>query len=76
MKQAHESKHSGFRLNGFWTTDAAKLAKTIKLRCVICRYLDKQPIRQIMGGFPAEQMINPMAWGEVEMDLFGPFVFS
>ena len=80
MKQAHESKHSGveetvarFRLNG-WTTDAAKLAKTIKLRCVICRYLDKQPIRQIKGGFPAEQMINPMAWGEVEMDLFGPFV--
>ena len=79
MTQAHVQKHSGvdetvapFRMNGYWMTEAAKLAKTIKSKCVVCRYLNKLPIKQRMGGIPQEQMISPMAWGEIELDLFGP----
>ena len=81
MEKAHQDKHSGieetvarFRMNGFWTPKAAKLAKSVKLKCVICRYLDKHPICQTMGGIPRDQVISPVAWGDVEMDLFGPFV--
>ena len=63
-----------FRLMGYWTTEAAKMAKVIKSRCVTCRYLDKRPISQLMGSIPKEQLISPMAWGDVELDLFGPFL--
>ena len=51
MTQAHNKKHSGieetvaqFRLSGYWTTEAAKLARNIKSNCVTCRILDKKPI--------------------------------
>ena len=81
MEQAHKRKHSGveetvcqFRMSGFWTVRASKLAKKVKSKCVTCRILDKQPVHQAMGGIPSQQVINPMAWGEVEMDLFGPFL--
>ena len=81
MEQAHRRKHSGveetvaqFRMSGFWTIRAAKLAKLVKSKCVTCRILDKQPIHQAMGGIPTQQVLSPMAWGEVEMDLFGPFL--
>ena len=81
MEQAHSKKHSGiagtvaeFRMMGYWTTKATILAKSVKGKCVICRYLDKQPIGQIMGGIPAQQLVNPVAWGICEMDLFGPFL--
>ena len=81
MEQAHREKHSGveetvarFRMMGFWCVRAAKLAKKVKSKCVTCRILDKQLIHQAMGGIPSQQILSPMAWGEVEMDLFGPFL--
>ena len=80
MRQAHQFKHSGvqetvsrFRLMGFWTTKASMLAKSVKSNCVICRILDKKPMNQNMGGIPETQLIDPVAWGHVETDLFGPF---
>ena len=80
MEQAHGAKHSGidetvarFRMNGYWTPQAAKLAKKIKLRCVTCRLLEKKPSHQLMGSIPKELLTNTVAWGSVEMDLFGPF---
>ena len=80
MEQAHRLKHSGvdetvtrFRLMGYWTTEAMKIAKAIKSRCVTCRILDKQPVNQLMGSIPQEQTLSPVAWGDVELDLFGPF---
>jgi len=79
MEQAHRRKHSGveetvaqFRLGGYWTTEAAKLAKMIRSRCVTCRILDKRPIDQLMGEIPKQQLMNPSAWCDVELDLFGP----
>ena len=27
-----------------------------------------------MGGIPKSQLVNPVAWGHVEVDLFGPFL--
>ena len=81
MEQAHRRKHSGieetvsqFRLQGYWTTDAAKLAKKIKSNCVTCRLLDKKPIHQLMGEIPKVQLVNQVAWNEIELDLFGPFM--
>ena len=81
MLKAHQKKHSGvdetvaqFRMMGFWTTQANRLAKSIKGKCVTCRLLDKRPEGQVMGGIPKEQLVNPIAWGHVEMDLFGPFL--
>ena len=80
MRQAHQYKHSGiqetvsrFRLMGFWTTKATVLAKSVRSSCVICRILDKKPMHQSMGGIPGDRLENPIAWGHVETDLFGPF---
>jgi len=68
MRQAHQRKHSGveetvarFRMMGYWTCEAAKLAKVIKRSCVTCRILDQKPLHQVMGGIPQEQLINPVA---------------
>ena len=81
MEEAHSKKHSGvvdtvsqFRLMGFWTTKASCLAKAVKSRCVICRYLDRSPMKQIMGGIPRSQLLDQVVWGHVELDLFGPFL--
>ena len=81
MELAHRHKHVGiqetvsqFRMMGYWTTGASKLAKSVKTRCVICRILDKKPIQQEMGSIPGLQLVQPIAWGYVEMDLFGPIV--
>ena len=81
MEEAHSKKHSGivdtvsqFRLMGFWTTKASCLAKSVKSRCVICRYLDRSPIHQIMGGIPESQLSDQVVWGHVELDLFRPFL--
>ena len=61
-------------MQGFWTVQATRLAKAIKSKCVICRFLDKTPILQTMGTIPEHQLVQPVAWGHVEIDLFGPFV--
>ena len=81
MAQAHGKGHVGvaatvakFRMAGFWTPQAGKLAKSVKNLCVTCRYLDHHPIGQVMGGIPRERLENPMVWGQVELDLMGPFV--
>ena len=81
MAQAHRKGHVGvvatvakFRMAGFWTPQAGKLAKTIKSRCVTCRYLDHHPIVQVMGGIPKERLEDPVVWGQVELDLMGPFL--
>ena len=60
-------------MQGYWTTEASKLAKKVKAGCVTCKYLDARPINQVMGDIPKTQLINQVAWGEVELDLFGPF---
>ena len=80
MEDSHAKKHSGvdetvaqFRMDGFWTVQAAKLAKVIRSKCVICRFLDKTPISQSMGRIPEHQLVQPSAWGHVEIDLFGSF---
>jgi len=81
MREAHERRHSGvsdtvgqFRIAGYWTPKANILAKKIKESCVICKYLDKQPLHQVMGSIPGERLVNPVAWGQVELDLFGPML--
>ena len=80
MREAHERRHGGvidtvgeFRLAGYWTPKAKLLAKSIKSKCVICKHLDCQPVGQIMGQIPKDRLIQPMAWGKVQLDLFGPF---
>ena len=81
MEKAHRQKHAGveetvarFRMSGFWTPQASKLAKSIKSRCVTCKLLDKRPEHQLMGGIPRDQLSEASSWSHVEMDLFGPFV--
>ena len=80
MTEAHEKKHSGveetvaqFPMLGYWTTQAGKLAKSVKSKCIVCKYLDKPAMGQIMGSLPKTQLVEPIAWGQVEMDLFGPY---
>ena len=81
MEEAHRRKHSGvqetamqFRLSGYWTPQANKLARTVRNRCVTCKRLDKRPLEQTMGQVPREQLQNLVPWGHVELDLFVPFV--
>ena len=80
MQEAHERRHGGvadtvaeFRMSGYWVVKAKNLAKSVKSGCIICRYLDHNPIGQIMGNVPADRLIQPVAWGQVQLDLFGPF---
>ena len=80
IQKAHQKKHSGveetvaqFRMLGYWTTNAPKLAKFVKSRCVTCRFLDRTAISQAMDSVPGSQLNNPVAWGHIELDLFGPF---
>ena len=75
MARAHRKGQVGavvtvakFRMAGFWTSKAGKLAKKIKSCCVFCLYLDHQPINQIMGTFPKERFVNPVARGDAEID--------
>ena len=78
MRQAHEQGHVGvketiikFRTVGFWTTCAGKLTKKVKGDCIICHYLDLNPISQQMGLRGKELSMKPGAWKQVEMDLMG-----
>ena len=81
MIKAHRRGHVGvnatvakFRMAGYWTTQAGKLAKKVKNSCTFCRYLDHHPIHQQMGTFAKDRLINPVAWGHVELDLMGPYL--
>ena len=80
MLDSHEKKHGGisetvgrFRLSGYWTVKANILAKKIKENCVTCKYLDHEPISQLMGPIPKDRLSLLSAWNEVELDLFGPY---
>ena len=80
MEDVHKVKHQGvdetlsqFRLMGFWSPQAKRLARQVKNNCVICRYLDHHPMKQVMGTVPRERLVDPKAWGQIELDLFGPF---
>ena len=81
MLDAHGKRHGGvsdtvatFRMMGYWVAHANDVAKAVRKSCVICRYLDHHPIGQLMGNLPSERLVEPVAWGQVELDLFGPFV--
>lgn len=80
MARAYRKGHIGtvvtvarFRMAGFLTVQAGRLAKKVKSCCVFCRYLDHQPISQLMGTFPRERFVNPVFWGDMEMDLMEPY---
>ena len=78
MVEAHGKGHVGvkttvakFCMDHFWTTQAGRLAKKVRTSCAFCHYLDHQPIKQRMGTFPRDKFVEPVAWGEVEIDLMG-----
>ena len=52
---------------------AGKLAKSIKTRCVRCRYLNLPKMSQRMGQRKMEFNEVPSVWKQVEIDLLGPF---
>ena len=81
MTECHKRGHLGekatvhkFRAAGYWTPHAGKVARKIRQACVLCRKLDHRPIHQRMGAIPKEMLVNPVAWGHVEIDLFGPYL--
>ena len=81
MVKAHNKGHvcvvgtvATFRMAGFWTTQAGRLAKKVRTSCVFCQYLDHQPINQKIGTFPKQSFVNPLAWGDVELDFMGPYI--
>ena len=68
LEEAHCRKHSGvaetvcqFRLSGYWTTQATKLAKSVKSKCVNCRMLDKKPEHQLMGSLLKDKLKDKRA---------------
>ena len=80
MRAAHNVGHAGveatviqYRTDGFWSIRAGKLAKSIKTRCVVCRYLDSPRMSQRMGQRSMELSEAPSVWKQVESDLLGPF---
>ena len=80
MRNAHLFSHAGidgtlsrFRSNGFWTTRAGHLAKSVKTKCVPCRKVSGVTQSQAMGEIPVDRLTNLIAWGYCQIDLFGPF---
>ena len=80
MEETHKRGHSGqdqtlarFRQKGFWCVQGGKLAKRVRRSCVICRKADAVLLEQPLGPIPADRLLQPMAWGHVELDLMGPF---
>ena len=62
-----------FRQRGYWVPQGGKLAKKIRNACVNCRKLDAKCLQQPLGPIPIERLLQPVAWGHVELDLCGPF---
>ena len=80
MRFSHEFCHAGqdgtlsrFRMLGFWAVRAGILAKSVKQHCVTCRKISKTLLHQPLGQFPDGLFSNPVAWGYVQFDLFGPY---
>ena len=80
MLQAHNKAHVGveatvvqFRSDGHWTVRAGHLAKKIRGKCVVCRYLDRPLLGQRMGIRKMEFSDSQKVWQQVEVDLMGPF---
>ena len=80
MEEAHNVGHRGqdgtvsrFRMQGYWTTGAGRIAKSVKNKCVDCRKNSGKPLVQPCGEIPAERIVQPFAWGYCQLDLFGPF---
>lgn len=80
MRFCHEFCHAGqdgtlsrFRMLGYWAVRAGHIAKYVKQRCVTCRKLFRILLHQPLGQFPDERLLNPIAWGYVQLDLFGPY---
>ena len=80
MEESHRFSHSGqdgtvsrFRARGYWTVRAGVIAKTVKNACVPCRKVTGKTLTQLSGEIPADRILQPMAWGQCQLDLFGPF---
>ena len=80
MRAAHCHSHvatdgtlSRFRMEGYWAVRARCLAKKVASACIPCRKNSHKMILPPMGGIPADQLKQPVAWGYCQMDLFGPF---
>ena len=81
MEQAHRNSHragdgtlSRFRMEGFWTVKAGVLAKKVAYACVPCRERSRKTLVQPLGELPADQLKEPVAWGNCQLDLFGPYL--
>ena len=57
----------------FWVVGLRTLLKSIKFRCTICKKLDGQFQRQIMGKLPDERSKPAPAWSYISLDMFGPY---
>ena len=80
MRDSHNFCHAGhdgtlsrFRAQGYWAVKAGCLAKKTRSECIPCRKIDRILLSQPLGGFPADRLSEPVAWGYCQLDLFGPF---
>ena len=80
MEESHRFNHAGqdgtvsrFRMSGYWTIGAGRLAKTVKNNCVPCRKVSGKTLSQLCGEFPERRFQELVAWSFCQLDLFGPF---
>ena len=57
----------------FWVPKARKIIKSIKYKCVRCRFLEKKIVGQKMGLLPKERIKVSPPFYHTALDLFGPF---
>ena len=81
MIAAHNKAHPGaqqtlvqFRQDGWWCSKAGQLAKSVRKKCVKCRYLDMPTMSQTMEHRIMEFSQKPSVWKHIEIDLMGPFL--
>ncbi|XP_033107228.1 uncharacterized protein LOC117109095 [Anneissia japonica] len=80
QQSLHEQVHGGVAVTAgkvrkrYWIIGVAKLAKTIKFRCVKCRRMGRQTENQLMADLPAERLAPftpPFLY--TACDYFGPY---
>ena len=80
MIDSHRFAHSGqdgtvsrFRMSGYWTIAAGRIAKRVKNACVPCRKFEGKTLNQLCGGIPEERMKELSAWYFCQIDIIGPY---
>ena len=82
VSDAHDFDHTGVESavckiqSKFWIPKLRNLLRSVKNKCVVCRYLDKRAIGQSMGPISTKRLKPTPPFYHSALDLFGPVLIK